>query len=127
MKRKKFILLSGIGLSTIAIPTIFFHSQKSTHVLSLEEPAFLSTIWDEETMIEIGEAFRAAFPEDDDEAKLTQSLVEIAGKPDNFSQIDLDAQIQNDYATNQTVQLNGWILSKTEARQCALYSIVHSN
>ncbi len=127
MKRKKFILLSGIGLSTIAIPTIFFQAQKSTHVLALEEPAFLSAIWDEKTMIEAGEAFRAAFPEEDDEVKLTQSLVAIAGKADDYSPIELDAQIQNDYATDQTVQLNGWILSKTEARQCALYSILHSN
>jgi hypothetical protein len=35
----------------------------------------------------------------------------------------LDQQVQDDFARGRTVNVNGWILSVTEARQCALYSM----
>jgi hypothetical protein len=35
----------------------------------------------------------------------------------------LEQQITVDYQSGNTVLLNGWLLSKTEARQCALFSL----
>jgi hypothetical protein len=32
--------------------------------------------------------------------------------------------IQRDFAEGRTVLLDGWVLSVTEARQCALYSLL---
>jgi len=31
-----------------------------------------------------------------------------------------------DFNTGQTVIINGWVLSRTEARQCALFAILQS-
>ena len=33
----------------------------------------------------------------------------------------VDAQVRGDFASGTTVQLDGWVLSRTEARLCALY------
>jgi hypothetical protein len=33
----------------------------------------------------------------------------------------LDAQVRGDFVSGATVQLDGWVLSRTEARLCALY------
>jgi len=66
---------------------------------------------------EIGNAYRHAYPEEDD-AVLLQDLL-LHG---NVS-IDLDKSIQQDFEHGNTVQIHGWILSRTEARRYALFSI----
>ena len=33
----------------------------------------------------------------------------------------LDAQVRGDFASGSTIQLDGWVLSRTEGRLCALY------
>ena len=35
--------------------------------------------------------------------------------------------IKNDFEIGNTVMIDGWILSVTEARQCALFSIIQPN
>lgn len=36
----------------------------------------------------------------------------------------LETGIRKDFATGQTVIVKGWVLSVTEARQCALFSLL---
>jgi hypothetical protein len=45
-----------------------------------------------------------------------------AGKAANLA-TTLDQQIKNDFITGNMVMVDGWILSVTEARQCALFSL----
>jgi hypothetical protein len=35
----------------------------------------------------------------------------------------LDAAVRDDYTAGRVLTLRGWVLSLTEARQCALYSL----
>ena len=35
-------------------------------------------------------------------------------------------QVRRDFAEGRTVEVQGWVLSVTEARQCALYSLVRA-
>jgi len=37
----------------------------------------------------------------------------------------LEESIKNDFETGNTVIVDGWILSRTEARQCALLSTIN--
>ena len=37
------------------------------------------------------------------------------------------AQITDDYNKGNTVMIDGWILSRIEARQCALFSLIQTN
>jgi hypothetical protein len=36
------------------------------------------------------------------------------------------ALVDGDFAAAHVVVVNGWVLSVTEARQCALYSVLHA-
>jgi hypothetical protein len=38
----------------------------------------------------------------------------------------LDSRVEQDFKTGKTVTAGGWVLSVTEARQCALYSILNA-
>jgi hypothetical protein len=66
---------------------------------------------------EIGEAYRNAYPGEDDIVQLQNLLWH------NNVSIDLDKKILQDFENGNTVQLHGWILSRTEARRYALFSM----
>lgn len=42
---------------------------------------------------------------------------------EHVGQVRICRQIEDDFACGKTVQLNGWILSETEARLCALVAV----
>jgi len=66
---------------------------------------------------EIGEAYRHAHPEEDDVVLLQDLLLT------NNVSFDLDKTVQQDFEHGRTVQIHGWILSRTEARRYALFSM----
>jgi hypothetical protein len=35
----------------------------------------------------------------------------------------IEEQVRDDFAAGRTVVVSGWVLSETEARQCALFSL----
>jgi hypothetical protein len=41
-------------------------------------------------------------------------------------QTRVDRRVQADFDQGRTVMLRGWILSQTEARQCALFSLLQT-
>ena len=41
-----------------------------------------------------------------------------------FGRAWIDDQVRDDFAAGRTVLVGGWVLSVTEARQCALFSLV---
>lgn len=109
MKRRKFIVLTTAGAIASTLP--FCHFSKNPTTLS--QPLFLSTITDIKTLNQIGNAYRKQTTAEADESTLTKLLSTTAIS---------DAHIQQDFASGQTLTINGWILSITEARQCALLS-----
>jgi hypothetical protein len=38
--------------------------------------------------------------------------------------MSIAAMVRRDFDTGRTVLVNGWVLSATEARQCALFSLL---
>lgn len=80
---------------------------------ALETPDFLSHICDAPTIRQLGEAYRAQTPAEASQKTLIQLL-----------QTGVTAQnIKSDYGKGDIVTLKGWVLSRTEARQCALFSL----
>ncbi|SDB52185.1 hypothetical protein SAMN03097699_1885 [Flavobacteriaceae bacterium MAR_2010_188] len=128
MKRRQFILFSVLGISAIAIPTWCFKFYTPEYDQLLTEPELLSHIWDGTTIGEIGEAYGKKFPNENSERKLAKLLSDYASTVDSTKTIEiLRHQIKEDYRQNNTVMIDGWILSRTEARQCALFSFNHTN
>jgi hypothetical protein len=73
---------------------------------------------------EIGTQYRGAFPKENTAAALQDAITR--SQHPNFPLIwrrSIEDQIRDDFAAGRTVLIGGWVLSETEARQCALYSL----
>jgi hypothetical protein len=101
----------------------------------LSQPLFLSTLTDIKTLTQIGNAYRKQTPAETNETTLTDLLTGTSQldnstpqpenstpQPDN-STLRLDNTVKEDFASGHTLTINGWVLSITEARQCALLSV----
>ena len=126
MKRREFILLSGLGISAIAIPTWYYKFNIPTYDQLVSEPELLSHIWDDNTITEIGEIYRNKFSDENSEGKLIKHLTGNESTETTSITYVLRQQITDDYNKGNTVMIDGWILSKTEARQCALFSLTQN-
>lgn len=82
-------------------------------------PRLLDLLNDPEVVCAVGTAYRQAHPAEDDAHALTLLIgSDRRGR--------LDHQVRQEFARGQTLMLNGWILARTEARQCALYSLLYA-
>src|ERR1700720_2887338 len=89
---------------------------------TLAQPALLEMLGAERTR-EIGTQYRAAVPNENTAAALRAA---ISGSQKKFPWIarrSIKEQIRDDFGAGRTVIVGGWVLSETEARQCALYSL----
>ena len=105
MNRRTFILSGTAGLTGILLYGCSGSGDTSN----------LYRIWDEESIIAIGNKYMAAVPEEADASKLKGFL--------DASESEIEANLKEDFIAGRTVQLDGWIISVTEARQCALVSL----
>lgn len=122
MKRKYFIGLAGLGVAAVAIPSWYYFSRPANEP-SLFFPETLSYIWDKTTMTTIGQKYIERYPEENSPAQLMEYLsVNLPFNRDSFMTA-LASRTKEDYQQNRTETIEGWILSKTEARQCALYAL----
>ena len=122
MKRRNFIVLTAAGTVAIGASYWYLRYYDQDYVGSIAEPESLSYIWDSATIMDIGSDYRKQIPEEDSERSLLKLL--LADTNDEVSAIAaLKKRIISDFETENTIQLDGWILSVTEARQCALFSI----
>ncbi len=116
MKRRDFVILTATGATAIALPSAYYYFGDAAYDVSLATPESLSLIWDSQTIKAIGAAYLRQVP---DEA----SVRDLVGQLPTDSNASLEEVIKNDFATGNHVLVDGWILSVTEARQCALASI----
>ncbi|MDE2956076.1 MAG: hypothetical protein OXU68_03590 [Bacteroidota bacterium] len=71
----------------------------------------------------LGMSYRLRYP-DEDNARCLAQLILGAIKRSTDHEAALANAISQEFAGRRTVVLHGWMLSVTEARQCALYSMV---
>jgi hypothetical protein len=127
MKRSTFLRLSAFGAAGLSIPFIQGCTSKPVNK-ALAQPLLLSHIFDAKTMKEIGQAYIQQAPGEGDAAKLTGLLT--ADSPiTKTTEADAihtfyDGKTKEDFKVGKTLVVNGWILSQTEARQCALFSLI---
>ncbi len=126
MKRRNFILLSAAGVTAMALPSLVLQSCAVEYDKSLALSQDLTYIWDKETMITVGKEYQNKFPKENNEQKLAKLLLKDISNEDG-TLMTIEQKIITDYKMDNTVLLDGWILSETEGRQCALFSITQSN
>lgn len=115
MKRRKFLFYGTIGMAALSIPMSCQNFKDVVYDPNLAQAESLSMIWDTETIIEIGTHYRKLVPDENRERTLVKLLEET----------DFGERIKEDFENGQTIMIDGWILSITEARQCALFSTVN--
>lgn len=111
MNRRTFVL-TATGIAAVSIPAWYY--LKGT---AEDAPQMLSMIWDTATIVEVGRKYRELVPAEATEASLNGLI------PDKLLR---EEQILTDFRNDNTILVDGWILSVTEARQCALFSIRNS-
>jgi hypothetical protein len=129
MKRRDFIQLSAFAAAAISFPLLHSCSAPaSEHTMS--QPVFLSRLFDEKTIMDAGKAYLQKAPEENDDEQLVKLLADnssIANSTDEKAIHDyLDKKIKMDFEKGNTVLVKGWVLAVTEARQCALFSLLNS-
>jgi hypothetical protein len=127
MDRKKFMVLSGFGLAALSLPVGCQFARKREQLAVLARPLELSQVCDTATLLSVGARYRERRAEENDEELLFELLLSgYSGPPDSLAQLLLD-RIRADYQNNDTLILEGWLLSRTEARQCALLSFIQQD
>ncbi|GJM34352.1 MAG: hypothetical protein DHS20C18_33530 [Saprospiraceae bacterium] len=121
MKRRNFIIIAAAGTVAIAGPPLYYYWSDIRYENALIQPKSLARIWDAETIQSIGKTYCRQFPKEKNKEVLLKRLLAGMNNSDDLATA-LEQQIKEDFETGNTVMVNGWILSITEARQCALFA-----
>lgn len=122
MKRRKFLMLTTAGIAVAGSAYLYLSYKKNNLGDSPWVPHALFIMMDPETINAIGKNYLNRFPGEANEDKLLK-LLGAKVENERIDALALKNVISNDFKTGQTVVINGWVLSHTEARQCALFSI----
>jgi hypothetical protein len=129
MERRHFLGLSAYLAASVSIPFLESCSAGSTDT-AVASPGILLHMLNAQSIIETGKAYLQQYPEEKTKSKLLDLLLNKEALPETFDSQAIhayfDKKTVEDFNNNQTVTINGWILAKTEARQCALYTLIHS-
>jgi hypothetical protein len=127
MKRKVFIATAATV--ALAIPTAYYFYSKKKPKGSLIMPEMLGQFCSEAELKKIGTSYNQQVPKEASKDALTSLLlIDENGKKISNNNSDavataLNKNIQQDFISNRTLVINGWVISQTEARQCALFSL----
>ena len=128
MKRRNFIQLSSFAAAAISFPLLHSCSSSANERL-LSQPVFLSRLFDKNTIRDVGKAYLQKTPVEHDNDKLVRLLADDSSIANSANEKSihayLDKKIKQDFETNNTILVKGWVLAVTEARQCALFSMVN--
>lgn len=133
MKRRTFVLLSLYSGAAISIPSLGCGTESTVASKPWMQPQLLSHICNAKTLQEIGAAYRKQFADESKQKQLinllltdsTNSVIPVTSEEGIINSM-LEQKIQKDFESGKTVIVKGWILSETEARQCALFSLTQN-
>lgn len=127
MERRNFLILATGGIAALAIPSLYYMFGPPAKERALADAELLSYIMDAPIIAGIGKKYQEQFPDHNTEQKLIELLSESIADDSNDLSEELNRKISEDYKNGKIIMLDGWLLSETEARQCALFSLTHSN
>ena len=124
MKRRSFVKYTSIATISVLVPVYSCNSiGQKDNALSL--PINLLNIMSDDDVAELGNSYLLTFPEEANADILKALIVQNKNIPSKkIIDQKVKFEINDDFVKGDTVILNGWVLSKTEARQCALYSLI---
>ncbi len=130
MKRRKFLWIgSAVVLAVASVPAYRYYKKKSKFYNPLLTPNDLSRFCDEGIIRDIGLSYRNMTPGENEKKKLTDLLLagddgKLTGESDNEAVFELiEKKVRKDFKEDKLQVIKGWVISTTEARQCALFSL----
>ncbi len=133
MLRRTFVELTSMAFAGSVVSFVGCTSSPTHLERILSLPSALAAIHNPETIAALGESYRISVPDEDNLEQLRNML--LLDVKDNVIAEDtddatlkqlLEERVKSDFDQGETVILDGWILSKTEARQCALFSLTQT-
>ena len=89
------------------------------------EPELLLMLDNPLAVKEIGQAYLDRYPDNQNKNALIRSLdVRFGSVRSKYLKAHISQCVRDDFALGNTIQLKGWILSHSEAQQCALFSMM---
>jgi hypothetical protein len=128
MKRRNFIITASTA--AIGLPAAYYikkHYWKSSESIFI--PGVLGNFCDARTLVEIGREYRKSVPAEDEKQRLKGLILtskagkKLASSDKMEIEIFIDKKNQEEFSSYNTVIIKGWVISVTEARQCALFSL----
>jgi hypothetical protein len=120
--RRRFLQLAATGM-VAGLANSGCARDTGVEAGALGKPALVEMLGPERAR-EIGTRYRAAVPRENTAAALRDAV--SSSQHRQFPWIgrrSIEEQIHDDFSAGRTVVVGGWVLSETEARQCALYSL----
>jgi hypothetical protein len=122
MKRREFLGMAATSTAGLVLPAAARISDHASP--ALPHSSLLATFHDAGIVRAIGCRYRELTPAENNAALLAEAILgEEPLTPSAALSARLAGQVRRDFADGRTVMVNGWVLSVTEARQCALYSL----
>ena len=116
LDRRRFLQLTALGVIGSATEIACARDTAAT----LAHPQLVEMLGADRVR-QLGERYRAATPGEDSAEKLHDAI--SRGGDFHLFRTSIDDQINDDFKNGHTVIVDGWILSVTEARQAALFSL----
>ena len=120
LDRRQFLSVAatGVAISLTTATRVRHHHDSDSEPDALAHPELLSALGPS-TVREIGAAYMNLVPAESDRASLETALrAELrAARSSN------EDPIRADFAAGRVIVVRNWMLSHTEARQCALFSL----
>ena len=124
MRRATFIKLSVFSAAAMTLPSLEGCTERAFNK-AIEQPPFLSHLFDVKTIRAAGLSYLEQTPAENKKNKLVDMLIDndsfTASTEPAVVRSYFEKKIQLDFAGGKTVIADGWVLSVTEARQCALF------
>jgi hypothetical protein len=124
LDRRRFLQITAAGV-VASLTTSACAGDADVDASALEKPQLL-TMLGPERVREIGTRYRAVTPNENTASSLRTAISKTGPRTLRLPwnpRGSIESQIQDDFAAGRTVLVNGWVLSATEARQCALFSL----
>jgi hypothetical protein len=129
MKRRQFIYCATAMLA-LTIPAGAYARPLAPTTATLAHTGLLDFLGGHDYICKIGQAYRDRYRDESNEVALTAALLSAYPHKRPLSATALNEYINNrvseDFRKDNMVMLDGWLLARTEARQTALYSILHN-
>ena len=127
MDRRQFIRIAGAGAASVAVAlTADGCAAADDDVASLAHPELVAALG-AGTVRAIGERYRAMTPAERDLRSLRAAIIDSRPWMSRWLRVrrpSVADLVHSDFEQHRTVVVQGWVLSVTEARQCALYSLL---